>query len=302
MSFASDLKKELCAVDMANRPCCTISELYGALIFAHSFSKSLVKVYLENECVSLYLASLCQRLCGISLTPEHRGDVGMYILTIDNPKDLSRLFSVIIHSFSSVSLRIDNRIISDECCVSAFLRGAFLTCGQMTDPKKSYHFEFMTPHFNLSRDLLTCLSEIDLRPKSIIRKANYIVYFKDSGSIEDILTLMGATSAFFELADAKIYKDLRNTANRIANCETANIDKSTKVSARQIERIALLMKQSRFDSLSDELKDMARQRLMHPEASFADLGEMMTPSLSKSGVRYRLARLEEIYLEHKAGE
>ena len=157
--------------------------------------------------------------------------------------------------------------------------------------------EFVIPYLNLSRDLKLFIKdndELSVEPKSITRNSNYVVYFKDSESIEDILTVMGAFNSSLEIMGVKMYKDMRNNVNRKLNFENANLDKTLDASSKQVNAILHIKNTVGLSYLSDDLKELAELRLENPDMSLRELGEMLSVSLSRSGVNHRLQRICEI--------
>lgn len=196
------------------------------------------------------------------------------------------------HTGKETSLRLNRANVENSCCVAAFLRGAFLTCGTATDPNKEYHLEFAVPHKNLANDLYTLLCEVEafpLSPAVALRKGGYVVYMKESGPIEDLLTYLGAPGAAMELMQVKMYKEVKNNINRKTNFETANMDKTYSASARQVAAIAAISDTQGLHSLPEELEELARLRLDHPDMTLRELGQRL--GITRSGVNHRLQRL-----------
>lgn len=207
----------------------------------------------------------------------------------------ARLLEAFGHSGRELSLRINRAMLENDCCMAAFLRGAFLSCGMATDPNKEYHLEFSVPYKNLANGLYTLLSEIPaftVTPSIVVRKSGYVVYLKEGGQIEDLLTYLGAAGASMELMQIRMYKEAKNDINRKANFETANMDKTYSASARQIAAIAALSDARMLDSLPEELQELARFRLENPDMTLREMGEAL--GISRSGVNHRLQRLLEI--------
>jgi DNA-binding protein WhiA len=215
-----------------------------------------------------------------------------YVL-INKEEQIHRLHLVLGVNLSGISLSIDYKIFQNECCMNSFVRGAFLSGGTLTNPDKAYHMEFATPRLRLSKDFMNLLSELDLSPKIITRKANHVIYFKDSAYIEDVLNIMGATKSEFELINTKILKEIRNSVNRVTNCETANITKMVQAAGEQINAIKKIMSSEKFDDLPEELKEVANKRLENDELSLSELGRILNPVLSKSAVNNRLRKIIE---------
>jgi DNA-binding protein WhiA len=183
---------------------------------------------------------------------------------------------------------------SINCCNAAFLRGAFLSCGTCSDPNKSYHIEFIAPYRTLSLDLLKILTDFGLNAKHMLRRGINVIYIKDSTSIEELLTLMGAHMAAMEIMNIKIYKDVRNLTNRRNNFENANLTRTVYASCDQADSIQKLKDAGVFPTLTDDLKMIAQLRIDNPDSSLREIGDMCDPPLSRSAVNYRLKRLMNI--------
>ena len=185
-------------------------------------------------------------------------------------------------------------LLEYPCCRRAFIRGAFLTSGSMSNPGKSYHFEISCRKQQGAEELCRVIETFGISPKIIRRKNKYIVYLKDSGAIVDILNVMDAPNALMKLENVRIIKDMKNSANRQYNCDSANISKVVRTAVRQVEDIRYIEKHLGFDRLTPALQEMARVRLEHPEESLQGLGTYLDPPVGKSGVNHRLKKLGEI--------
>lgn len=299
MTFAQKVKSELCAAEFQSADpggrCCEKALLYGLLLFSRRFSYTGISVQTEHSEAAKKVSDLLEKLYNIkpersSVTRSDRREAEC--LTVEREEDLNRLLSDFGHDRKSVTLRINRANIENECCNAAFLRGVFLACGSIVDPGKDYHLEFVSPHIRLGHDLADFMSEYGLEPKTIVRKGNFVLYFKDSEKIEDVLTFMGAVQCSLELMNIKVYKDLRNKVNRVTNCETANISKTVNAAVQQIDAIKRLIAADGFDSLPEELRDIAKIRLDNPEASLRELAQIA--GISRSGVNHRLNRIMEM--------
>ena len=195
---------------------------------------------------------------------------------------------------------IDSEIIVTNS-LGVFTAGVFLACGSVNDPSKEYHLEFACPEETLANQLATLLGDIGVTAKTVIRRGQHIVYIKGSESIEDTLTFMGATQCTLELMNMKIYKDIRNKANRIANCDAANIDKVVKAAMKQIEDIKLIDHVVGLESLSDELREVAQLRLDNIDMSLQEIGETLSEPISRSGVNHRFKKLAKMADELRCG-
>ncbi len=300
MTFAHNVKSELCAAeflaeDGSESLCCEKAELYGILLYCRRFSQTEVAVQTEHWEIAQVVDMLLTKLYHIATFQKtvRRSD-GRIIdcQSIEKKSDLNRLFKEFGHDDKNVALRINRANIENDCCNAAFIRGVFLACGSIVDPGKDYHLEFVSPHIRLGRDLADFLGELGFVPKTIVRKGNFVVYFKDSEQIEDILTLMGAVQRSLELMNIKVYKDLRNKVNRVTNCETANITKTVDASVQQIEAINKLIRSKGYDYLPEELREIAKIRLENPDSSLRELAQLA--GISRSGVNHRLHRIIEI--------
>ncbi|MCC8028996.1 MAG: DNA-binding protein WhiA [Lachnospiraceae bacterium] len=185
-------------------------------------------------------------------------------------------------------------LLEYPCCRRAFIRGAFLTAGSMSNPGKSYHFEIVCRDRRGAEELCRVIETFEIRPKIIERKHKYVVYLKDSESIVDILNVMSAANALMRLENIRIIKDMKNSANRQYNCDSANINKMVLTATRQLEDIRLIERNLGLDRLTPALREMAVVRLEHPEESLKELGVYLDPPVGKSGVNHRLKKLGEI--------
>lgn len=297
MSFSSELKQELCAVEN-KRDCCLKAECYGIWLFSKCFSLRDAAFVTENGRVARRMAALAAEAAGViaelSFAVSRRKKQA-YRVTL--PDELSRhmLLETFGHTGKEPSARINRGVLENECCAQAFLRGAFLVCGSVTDPHSEYHLEFLTQYRNLSHDLSTLLGEIDsffIQPSVTARKGSSLVYLKDSGQIENLLTYLGAPLGSMELMQVKMYKEAKNDINRKTNFETANMDKTYSASARQTAAIAVINDTVGLSALPEELQELAALRLNNPEMTLRELSQRL--ALSRSGVNHRLQRILEL--------
>ena len=297
MSFSSEVKKELAALRPAHA-CCLAAQAYGMLECGHSFSLSGISLQTESRGVADAYAALLETVCGVQALRKEQGEGAdtarqriYHTVSVEREDDRRRVLRRFGHEAGELSVRLNRANLECEACAHAYLRGAFLACGAVTDPNADYHMEFSLPYFNLSRDLLALLREVGFGAKEVQRKGSYIVYIKESEQIEDCLTFMGATNASLELMNVKIVKDIRNKANRITNCESANIDKTVAAAAVQLEAVKRIQSTCGLGALPEELRELAELRLDNPELSLRELGELLSVPLSRSGVNHRLKRI-----------
>lgn len=293
MSFSKQVKNELLKIEYENS-CCEKAMLYGMCIFGKSFSSYGVGIQTENEEISKLYKKLILKYCNVKCQVKPSAHARSFTVMINDKAQCDKILKAFGHDGTG-SLKINFSNFDCEGCQKAFLAGAFLSCGTVSNPEKDYHLEFTVPYLNLSKSLVTLLSECDIAPKTANRKGYNIVYFKDSEAIEDCLYIMGASSAMFEMMNVEIVKDFRNKANRTANCETANIEKTVKASFEHISAIEKIKEKKGLDYLKSELREIAVLRIDNPEASLSDLARLA--GLSRSGINHRLKRIIEISKE-----
>ena len=187
-----------------------------------------------------------------------------------------------------------DHLLERNCCKRAFLRGAFLASGSISDPQKSYHFEVVCQEWEQAQLLQELYHAFDLDAKIVQRKKYYVVYLKEGAQIVDALNVMGAYVALMNLENVRIFKEMRGSVNRIVNCETANINKVVGAACRQVENIHYIQSKMGLEELPPALREMALLRLEYPDSSLKELGELCDPPVGKSGVNHRLRKLGEI--------
>jgi len=289
MSYSSEVKEELCGVPIES-DCDALAELFGILLFANQFSTREIRISTSNTGVRdriLYLSRRC-----FSFEIPYVQQTRKYSFSVTELNALHRILLAFgIDPIKNVSIRLNRAILEEDCCRSAFLRGAFLMGGSASDPEKSYHLELVTSHYNLSREMMALLMDMEFDPKITVRKSNYVLYFKYSEGIEDFLTKIGAPISAMKMMTAKVEKEVRNQVNRQVNCETANITKTIDAAMIQIRAIEQIKNTIGFDALPEELRVVAEARLENPELSLSMLAETMNPPLRKATLNYRLKKL-----------
>ena len=303
MSFSSNVKQELSKIeDMP--PCCAHAMTYGLLLFGRSFNYSGISIMTEHECVAEKYSEMIKQ--ETSVLPDFRvSKAGKYTVSINGRAGMAEVFDRFSLSGNEAVMRINRGNLLNEssgdpsedwnCCNGAFLRGAFLSCGTISDPNKGYHLEFVVPFRTLSLDLMKMLTEYGLKAKFMARRGVNVIYLKDSESIEDLLNIMGAKNSAFEIMDIKIIKDVRNSANRKSNFSVANISRTVKASYDQVEAFQKLIDCGVYDKLDAGMKHFINLRIENPDASLRELGEMYDPPLSRSAVNYKIKRLMALY-------
>lgn len=300
MSFAGQAKQELCRAGLS-RKCCAQAEAYGVLMFCNQFTASEIRVMTENDALAARLPQLFKKAFKLEFDrlPED-GSTGKRTFALTGRDKINTIREVYgMDGAGTVANHINFAVLEESCCRLAFLRGAFLAGGSVTDPEKSYHLELVTSHFNVSREVLALMQECGFKPKQATRKSNYIAYFKRSEDIEDFLTGIGAPLAAMEIMNAKVEKTLRGSVNRRVNCDAANLDKAVEAAQVQIEAIRTLQQSGLLDSLPDKLKEAAELRIAHPEDTLVQLAERCDPPVTKSALNHRLRKLVELGQERK---
>lgn len=191
----------------------------------------------------------------------------------------------------------NNIVIMKDCCKRAFIRGAFMAAGSISDPNKSYHFEIKCNSEKKANQLIELLENYNIDGKMVARKGGYVVYIKEGEGIVDVLNVMEAHVSLMEMENVRILKGMSNYYNRQVNCETANIKKTVATSVRQIDDIDFIIQNKGIDYLPEKLQDIAWVRKENPDASLQELGEMLDPPLGKSGVNHRLRKICQIAQE-----
>ena len=306
MSFSTDTKRELCQ-KLSTRLPLQYSELYAMLLLGRVFTPDSIVFKTENEHTFSHFIFLINKLFKpkFEVVAPMRGETGRnknYTVTLTRPADCRRIYEYYGHDARVLSLRVNRANIEDEDQQRAFVRGAFLACGSVTDPEKAYHLEFSVSYRNLCADICRIIREIqdcDITVKMLSRQGSYIAYIKDSEQITDLLTYMGAVVASMNIMGTKALKQVRNTANRRANSEIANLQKTASASAAQIRAIKALKKSGTYNLLPDELKVVAQLRYDYPELTLRQLGEMLDPPISRSGVNHRLEKIIRMAEEEK---
>ena len=292
MTFSSKVKTELCK-NPVSKVCCALAEAYGILLYGNTFTASEIRIITASREFADRLPKLFAK--AFSLQFDSIVFSRKYILTINDRDKISRIFDCYGYEASSIiALHVNLGVLEDECCRSAFVRGAYLAGGSVTDPAKRYHLELVTDHFNVSREMFSVLLEMEFSPKETARSGNYVTYFKHSEAIEDVLTTIGAPLSAMGIMEAKIEKGMRSTINRKVNCDTANADKVVAAAQEQIVAIRKLERNIGLDELPEKLYETAILRLVNPEASLSDLSILADPPVTKSCLNHRLRKLTEM--------
>ena len=305
MSFSSKVKEELSKDCNNPRHCCNaetaaIISMCGKVIFDEK-DRVRIEIHTENVTVARKYFTLLKKTYNINtdISIRHSSSLNKsrsYILSVNDDETARKIlmtcrlmkpFGVIEEDFS-IS---DSLIIQRECCKRAFIRGAFLASGSVSDPVKTYHFEIVCLSEAKAKQLQMIMETFNINARVIKRRKYFVVYVKDSSQVVDLLNIMGAYNALMDMENVRIVKDMRNNVNRKVNCETANINKTVSAAVKQIEDIRFIQMSSAFDELPESLQEMAELRVRYPEATLAELGQLLDTPVGKSGVNHRLKKI-----------
>lgn len=273
MTFSANAKSELTRIAL-NKECCELSELSAIIHTAGTISISggafSLRIDTENPAVARRIFLLVKSLYGMHIkTQMHTNQLKhnhIYSLHID--KSVARMVAQDTRLIGSEGIRFgaDETFISSRCCKIAFVRGAFLGGGSITNPEKRYHMEFVCSQEEFADSLLNIIKELGICAKTILRNKSYVVYLKESDAIVTLLTMMGAHSTILKIENIRVVKSVRNKVNRKVNCETGNLTKTVNASVRQQENILYIEEHMGFSKLDGELVRVAQARLSNPPA------------------------------------
>lgn len=304
MSFASEIKNELTRIESDSS--CMIAEL-SALIRMNgviSFSEHgyALDIPTENAAIARRIYSLIKAIYQLPIDLLVRKKMklkknNVYIVRITTKvRELLQDLKIFDEEPYTFIHNISDEIVAKKCCKRAYLRGAFLAGGSINNPEtSSYHLEIFNVYKEHNKALCNLMNEFDLRAKQLKRRNGFIVYLKEAEKITEFLSIIGAHNALFKFEDVRIVRDMRNSVNRLVNCETANINKTIGAAFRQMENIKLIERTIGLDALPEKLKEVAIARMNNEEVSLKELGELIpSGKISKSGVNHRMKRIDEI--------
>lgn len=308
MSFSGKVKEELSRQNSSARHC-QIAELAAIISLCGRITISVndtfkIKIHTENIAVARKCFTLLKKTFNINTEISVRQNLiaknnRMYSVIVKEHEDAKKVLQAtkLIDEYNQVAENlsiVNNIVVMKECCKRAFIRGAFLAVGSISDPEKFYHFEIVCPTMEKALQLQEIIKIFIIDAKIVERKKHFVVYIKEGSGIVDILNVMEAHVSLMELENVRIVKEMRNSVNRKVNCETANLKKTISASVKQIEDINYIKDTVGLSELSEGLEAIARVRLENPDASLKELGEMLEPKVGKSGVNHRLRKISEI--------
>ncbi|MGO2107832.1 MAG: DNA-binding protein WhiA, partial [Staphylococcus equorum] len=302
MSFASEMKNELTRIEVdeenAKAELSALIRMNGALSLSNQ--QFVINVQTENATTARRIYSLIKKVFNVEVELLVRKKMklkknNIYICRIKvRAKEI--LDELGILKSGVFTHEIDEALIHDDEMRRSYLRGAFLAGGSVNNPEtSSYHLEIFSLYEDHSEGITQLMNKYDLNAKHLERKKGSIAYLKEAEKISDFLSLIGGYQALLKFEDVRIVRDMRNSVNRLVNCETANLNKTVSASMKHVESIRLIDQEIGLDNLPERLREIARLRVEHQEVSLKELGEMMTSgNISKSGVNHRLRKLNEM--------
>ena len=314
MSFSSDVKGELARLPVGEA-CCARSELTSALLCSGGIAwrgrnRYSVTITAADAPIVRRFFALLKKHWGITgeirtLSGDALHGSQRYQLAVPM-EDSQRLLESLslLDAGALFGLRQAPAVdtVRYSCCRKAFVRGAFLMCGEINPPERGYHIEISAPNEEIAHFLDEQLNYFGINVKITCRKTKFVVYLKQGEAISDMLTLMGASQAMLSLENARVAREVRNRVNRQMNCDASNINRAVNAAEAQIRDILFIDSELGLDKLPQTLRDMALVRANNPETALSELGELLDPPIGKSGVNARLRRITEIADKLRSGE
>ena len=300
-SFSAAAKAEICK-NIPQSGCCALAECFGILLFCNSFRSDAIKIITESAEFAALLPRLFKKSFGFGFdAPPGEGKTGKLVFQIQDARKIAAIMNAFGFDLDETfSLHVNLPVVENDCCKTAFLRGAFLAGGSVTDPGKGYHLELATTHHSVAKECYILIHEtLGFPPKLASRSGARVIYLKQSEQIADFLTFLGASVASMGIIEARLEHELNNQVNRRCNCDDANITKVVEASQEQLTAIRALRERNQFDQLPEKLKQAALVREENPEASLTELAGLVEPKISKPAMSHRLKRLVELAKEEE---
>lgn len=299
MSYASEVKKELTGLqvhlDNAKAELMALIRMNGSLGIANR--NMILNVQTESPAIARRIYSLLKQFYQVESEIVVRRKMKLkknnqYVVRLryhaqEILSDLGILEGV------QIKEKVPMALLKDDLMIRSYLRGAFLAGGSVNNPETSrYHLEIYSLYEEHNEMIAQMINRYHLNARTTARRSGYIVYLKEAEKIAEFLQLIGATNGMLKFENIRIVRDMRNSVNRLVNCENANMDKVANASNRQIENIRLIDSMVGLDSLPEKLRAIAETRLAHQEVSLKELGVLVPGGpISKSGVNHRLRKL-----------
>jgi len=299
ISFSAMAKSEICRV-LPQKRCCALAGCFGVLLFCNSFTSDSIRIITESREFAHNLPRLFKRAFDVSFdTFPSLESPGKLVFQITEPEKIMQIMAAFgFDTEDTLALHVNLPIVEDDCCKAAFLRGAFLAGGSVTDPAKGYHIELSTTHFSVARETFALMEEVlGFYPKTAGRGGGQVLYLKQSELISDFLTYLGAPIAAMGIMEARLEKELNNKVNRRCNCDEANTSKVVEAAQEQLAAIRVLKEAGMTEQLPHKLLQALTAREENPEASLTELAAMMEPPITKPAMNHRLKKLVEMAKE-----
>lgn len=296
MSFSTEVKNELLKIE--SEPCCIHARNYGILLFGRAFSPTELSLLTANQEIAECYCNAVWMLSGTKVSYSETAGK-KYKIHIEDTSIIDKVFDNLGIDKQAAKKRINFANFQDSCCFASFLAGAFLVCGRITNPEKDYHLEFSISSKSLCDDFLKIFDEYEVKPKLVQRNGSYTLYLKNSSDIEYTLALIGAQNNFIYFTQTKIEKNIKNHVNRQVNFDSANLVRTINAATEQYNAIATIYATIGEENLPPELREIARIRYENREISNSQVAQLLSESLSLSGVNHRFKRLIKIAQELK---
>ncbi len=299
LSFSASAKAESCRV-FPQKHCCALAECFGILLYCNSFQTDGIKVITESREFSYILPKLFKKAFDLSFDSYPSLEApGKMVFQIREKEKISRIMDAFGFDIRDLlALHVNLPVVEEDCCKAAFLRGAFLAGGSVTDPAKGYHMEITTTHQSVARETDALIREvIGFAPKMAGRSGAQVLYLKQSEQISDFLTYLGAPVAAMGIMEARLEKELNNRVNRRCNCDDANISKVVEAAQEQLAAIRILRETGQIEKLPPKLRQAADAREENPSYSLTELASMMDPPITKPAMNNRMKKLVQLAKE-----
>ncbi|HAA6679563.1 TPA: DNA-binding protein WhiA [Listeria monocytogenes] len=311
MSFASETKKELTHMDVSDSDAKVELAAFIRMNGAISFSNQLVimDVQTENAAIARRMYQLLKDLYEVPIELLVRRKMklkknNVYIVRLKSGTRWILEDLRILEPPMTFTKSIDRGFVKKRSAKRAYLRGAFLASGSVNNPEtSSYHLEIFSVYEEHNEAICALMNQFDLNARTLERKNGFITYLKEAEKITEFLSIIGATSALLHFEDVRIMRDMRNSVNRLVNCETANLNKTINAAVRQIDNIKYIQSTVGLEALPERLREIAALRIANEDVTLKELGEMLTTGqVSKSGINHRLRKLDQIAERLRSGE
>ncbi|OON99359.1 MAG: DNA-binding protein WhiA [Epulopiscium sp. Nele67-Bin004] len=289
-TFSSKIKEEIIKCCGENIQC-MYAELLGFILSCSenclNTNTNTIKLDIENDELAKKYFTFLKKTFNINVELMHGN--------MTNRKKFVN--TIVLKEARFILSTLSSNKLADICCKRAYLRGAFLAVGSVSDPQKGYHLEFVSSNSEYAHHIQSVMAEINLDAKVVMRKNNYVVYLKDGSQIVDLLNIIGAHIALMDFENIRIVKEVRNNINRLVNCEIANLSKTVSAAVKQIEDITYIQDTKGLSYLPPNLEILAKNRLLYKEASLKELGQQLDPPIGKSGINHRFKKIADIAMQ-----